>query len=88
MTVGEVLPMPGHFVAEGQQLRLLQLMNTFQDLAFGVGAFERQVEVMQQPAEQASIQQAQGLPRLGGPQLLGGSGNIVGQRLGAQFQTE
>ena len=54
MAVGEVLPVPGQVVAECQQLRLLQVAHTFQDLAFGVGVFQWQVEVMQQPAEQAA----------------------------------
>ena len=55
MAVGEVLPVVGQFVAERQQSWLLQLVDPFQDLAFGVSAFQRHVEVMQQPAEQAAI---------------------------------
>jgi len=47
MTVGKVLPVLRQFITEGQQLRLLQLVNTVQDLAFGVRAFQWQVEVMQ-----------------------------------------
>ena len=47
MAVGKVLPVLGQFIAEGQQLRLLQLVNTVQDLTFGVGTFQRQVKVMQ-----------------------------------------
>lgn len=39
--------MTGQIIAEGQQLRLLQKMNASQDLALGVCAFQRQVEVVQ-----------------------------------------
>lgn len=67
MAIGEVLPVSGQFATECQQLRLLQLMNALQYLALGVGTFEWQVELMQQPAEQAVIQQAEGFPRAGGP---------------------
>ena len=88
MAVGEVLPVVGLFVAERQQSWLLQLVDPFQDLPFGVSTFQRHIEVMQQPAEQTAIQQAKGFPWLGGPQALGGAGNIVGQSLGTQFKVE
>lgn len=52
--------MPGQLITEGQQLGVLQLVYTCQDLAFGISVFQRQVEIMQQPAEQASVQQAEG----------------------------
>ena len=59
--------MPGQFITEGQQVWVLQLVYARQDLAFGVGVFQRQVEVMQQATEQAPVQQAEGFPWLCGP---------------------
>lgn len=88
MAIGEVLPVPSQLIAESQQLRLLQLVYTCQDLTFGVSAFQRQAEVMQQSAEKAPIQQAEGFPGVGGPQLFRSAGDIVGQGLGAQFKAE
>ena len=55
MAVGKVLPVAGQLIAERQQLRLLQLADTLKDLAFRVGAFQRQVEVVQQAAEQPTV---------------------------------
>jgi len=78
MAVREVLPVSSQLITECQQLRLLQHLNAFQDLALGVRAFKWQVEVVQQPAEQAAIEQAEGFPWLRGPQLLGAAGDIVG----------
>ena len=78
MAVREVLPVSGQLVTECQQLWLLQHLNALQDLAFGVRAFEWQVEVVQQPAEQTAIEQAEGFPWLCGPKLLCAAGDIVG----------
>ncbi len=78
MAIGEVLPVAGQVVAECQQLRLLQVTHTLQDLAFGIGVFQGQVEVMQQAAKQAAIEQAKRFTGLGGPQLLGGTGDVIG----------
>lgn len=86
--VGHVLPVSGQGLTEGQQRRLLQLPYAHQHLAFGVGVFQGQVEVMQQAAEQGAIQQPEGLPRVGLPEDFGTRGNVGRQGLVIDVQPE
>ena len=88
MPVGHVLPVPGQVFAEGQQVRLLQLLDAFQHLAFGVGGFQRHVEVMQQVAEQGAIEQAKGFARVGLPEAFGAGGDVGGQGFAVEVQAE
>ena len=74
MAVGEVLPVISQFATECQQLRLLQMINSLQHLALGVGTFEWQVEFVQQSAEQAAIQQAKGFALYAMRTVLDGKG--------------
>ncbi|MNN77892.1 hypothetical protein D3C81_1943960 [compost metagenome] len=50
------MPVSGQGLAVGQQGRVLQLLDVLQYLAFGVGGFEWDVEVVQQAAEQGAIE--------------------------------
>lgn len=88
MTVGHVLPVSGEVSAVGRQGRLLQLFDTLQNLTFGVGSFQRDVEVLQQVAEQRAIEQSQRFPRVGLPEVFGAGGDVVGERVRAQVQAE
>ena len=88
MPVGHVLPMGGQGAAERKQLRTLELFDPRQHLIFGVGSFQGQIEVVEQVAEQATIEQAQGRAWLTLPELFGVGGDIVGQGVAVQIQAE
>ncbi|MNC56755.1 hypothetical protein D3C75_1063740 [compost metagenome] len=80
--------MRGQVFAEGQQVRLLQLLDAFQDLAFGVGGFEREVEVVQQAAEQGAIKQAKGCARVALPEVFGTGRDVGREGFAVKVQAE
>lgn len=80
--------MQGEVFAEAQQVVLLELFDAFQHLAFGVGRFQGDLEVMMQPAEQRPVQQAQGFTGLRGPQLFDAGRHVGGQAFFANIQAE
>ena len=51
MTVGDVLPVHRQALAVVLQLRVVQLLDSCQDLGFGVGTFQGETEVVQQVGE-------------------------------------
>lgn len=88
MPVGHVLPMPGQFFTEGQQGRLLKSFDALEHLAFGVGGFQGDVEVVQEVAQQGAIEQAQRFSRMILPKVFGAGGDVGGQGLATEIQAE
>jgi len=88
MPIRHVLPVPGEVFTEGQQGRLLQLFNALKNFAFGVGGFERHVEIVQQVAEEGAIEQPEGFTGIGLPEAFGAGCDVGGQGFAVEVQAE
>ncbi|MNO69630.1 hypothetical protein D3C76_604870 [compost metagenome] len=67
---------------------MLQLLDAFQDLAFGVGGLERDIEVVQQAAEQGAIEQAKRCARVALPEVFGTGSDVRGQGFAVEVEAE
>ena len=59
-----------------------------QHFAFGVRLFQGQAVLVQKSAEQGAVEQTECCARLFGPEPFGFAGDVIGQCLRRQFQTE
>lgn len=80
--------MAGQYLGEAPEVVTFQGLDQLQHFAFGVGALEGQAEVVQQPAEQGAVEQAEGFAGVVAPEAFGFGGDIVGQAFGCHFQAE
>ena len=88
MPVGLVLPMLCKLLGKARQRFALKLSHARQHLALGMRCLQRQLEIMQQAAEQTAIEKCQSRARILLPESLGLAGNVVWQAFGRDVEAE